>query len=106
MKQYQVIGLIGALAFACQSAPSDTDLINDLKKDVTYLAADQLEGRAIGTDGEVKAAEYLAERFSEIGISPKGTDGFFFRSLPFPSQAILMRRQSLEQMEKVSQAEM
>jgi hypothetical protein len=77
MKQYQVIGLIGALAFACQSAPSDTDLINDLKKDVTYLAADQLEGRAIGTDGEVKAAEYLAERFSEIGISPKGTDGFF-----------------------------
>ena len=41
------------------------------------MAADQLEGRAIGTEGEEQAAQYLAERFEQIGIEPKGTSGFF-----------------------------
>ncbi|MBI1288486.1 MAG: M28 family peptidase [Flavobacteriales bacterium] len=48
-----------------------------LKKDVGYLAADKLEGREIGTEGEQLAAEYIARRFEEIGIAPKGKDGYF-----------------------------
>lgn len=66
--------LLGA---SCQSQLSDEALLKSLQSDVNYLAADQLEGRAIGTAGEEKAAEYLAARFSEIGLQPMGTDGFY-----------------------------
>jgi hypothetical protein len=46
--------------WSCDTAPKDESLKAGLKEDVTYLAADDLGGRAIGTEGEQKAAEYLA----------------------------------------------
>lgn len=64
-------------AVSCSKAPSDASLLADLKTDVYFLASDNLEGRSIGTEGEEKAAKYLAERFQKIGLTPKGTDGFF-----------------------------
>jgi hypothetical protein len=50
--------------------------INKIKEDVAYLADDKLEGRQTGTDGEKKASEYLVKRFKEMGIEPKGTEGY------------------------------
>jgi Zn-dependent M28 family amino/carboxypeptidase len=52
-------------------------LFSSLKKDVYFLAADDLGGRAIGTTGEQKAAEYLAQEFDKLGLTPMGTNGFF-----------------------------
>ena len=49
---------------------------NKIKKDVTFLAADDLEGRQTGTEGEKKAAKYIANRFKELGLLKKGTNGF------------------------------
>ncbi len=49
---------------------------NQIETDVAYLADDKLEGRQTGTEGEVKAAEFIASRFEKIGLEPKGTDGF------------------------------
>jgi len=51
--------------------------LDQLKIDVTYLADDKLEGREIGTKGEELAAIYIAERFEGLGLTAKGTDGFF-----------------------------
>ena len=50
---------------------------NKIKADVAYLADDKLEGRQTGTEGEQIAAAYIAKRFEELGLSPKGTDGFY-----------------------------
>ncbi|MGM5469107.1 M28 family peptidase [Flavobacteriaceae bacterium LMO-SS05] len=50
---------------------------NKIKEDVTFLADDKLEGRQTGTLGEKKAAEYIAQRFSDLGLEAKGTDGYF-----------------------------
>ena len=77
MKIYRLSIIAASLLLACNSAPTNDILLQNLKTDVSYLAADQLEGRAIGTSGEEQAANYLAERFTEIGLSPKGTDGYF-----------------------------
>jgi len=49
---------------------------NKIKEDVTFLADDKLEGRQTGTEGEKAAAEYLVKRFEELGLQPKGTEGF------------------------------
>lgn len=48
-----------------------------MKKDVEYLASDKLEGRNTGSPGEALAADYVAERFKKLGLSPKGTDNYF-----------------------------
>lgn len=63
--------------WSCNQAPTDADILTGLKDDVIFLAADDLGGRAIDTEGEQKAADYLAAQFEEIGLQPKGTEGFF-----------------------------
>ncbi len=48
-----------------------------MKKDIEYLASDELEGRDTGSPGEAKAADYVAKRFDKLGLTPKGTDNYF-----------------------------
>ncbi|MCG3164467.1 MAG: hypothetical protein POELPBGB_00221 [Bacteroidia bacterium] len=60
-------------------AQTNSELIESLKKDVTYLADDKLEGRETGTPGSEAAAEYIAKRFMEAGLQPKGNNGTFFQ---------------------------
>ncbi|MDX5585425.1 MAG: M28 family peptidase [Aureibaculum sp.] len=50
---------------------------NKIQDDVAFLADDKLEGRQTGTEGEKAAAKYIAQRFKELGLEPKGTDGYF-----------------------------
>ena len=42
--------------------------IGNLKKDISYLASDALEGRRTGTKGEEMARQYLEKRYAQIGI--------------------------------------
>lgn len=41
-----------------------------IKKHISYLASDELEGRYPGTDGNKKAADYIAAQFQSIGLEP------------------------------------
>lgn len=50
---------------------------NKIQEDVSFLADDKLEGRETGTKGEKEAAEFIAKRFEELGLEPRGTDGFY-----------------------------
>lgn len=47
-----------------------------MQDDMEYLASDKLEGREIGSSGEIAASKYLSKRFKKLGLEPKGTDGF------------------------------
>ncbi len=47
----------------------------DLQKHATYLASDELGGRYTGTPGQVKAAEYIAKHFEDLGLLPLGDKG-------------------------------
>ncbi len=61
----------------CEQPGKHESAIKSLQNDINFLASDELEGRETGSPGAAKAAEYLAGRFKEIGLSPKGTDGYF-----------------------------
>jgi Zn-dependent M28 family amino/carboxypeptidase len=50
---------------------------NKIREDVAFLADDKLEGRKTGTEGEKAAADYISKRFKDLGLEPKGTDGYF-----------------------------
>ncbi|MFN3997422.1 M28 family peptidase [Algoriphagus sp.] len=72
-----LISILSIFLFSCDGPPNDEKLLSNLNEDVTFLAADDLGGRAIGTEGEEKAADYLAKAFKKAGLQPKGTEGFF-----------------------------
>jgi Zn-dependent M28 family amino/carboxypeptidase len=69
-----LLTLIFISIFACKQEYTPE---NKIQEDVAFLADDKLEGRQTGTEGEKAAAEYIANRFSDLGLSPKGTDNYF-----------------------------
>ena len=56
---------------------ADQALVTNLQSHISYLAADKLEGRRAGTAGEKLAGEYISQKFQEVGLQPKGSDGFY-----------------------------
>jgi aminopeptidase YwaD len=56
---------------------ADLVVITNLQSHIGFLADDKLEGRRAGTKGEKLAGEYISNQFSSIGLSAKGTDGFY-----------------------------
>jgi hypothetical protein len=73
MKQI-TLSLLVLLAL-CGNAQNDK--VQELKEIVEFLAADELMGRETGTEGEAKAAEYIAAKFKDLKLEPMGTDGFY-----------------------------
>ncbi|MBL6607103.1 MAG: M28 family peptidase [Flavobacteriaceae bacterium] len=67
--------LFSLLILSSCGAPSVAP-VDQLKTDVAYLASDELEGRETGTKGEQLAADYLAQRFAALGLSPKGVEDY------------------------------
>lgn len=63
------------LTFSCKQNPSVKKVT--MMEDVAVLANDSLSGRKTGSEGERKAAEYIAKRFADLNLEPKGTDGYF-----------------------------
>lgn len=55
-------------------APEGMALVDraDLRRHATFLASDELRGRYTGSEGQQRAAEYIAERFEELGLLPLG----------------------------------
>lgn len=69
--------ILGAYLLSCETVDNKEKDLQALRDDIFFLADDALEGREIGTNGEIKASEYLAGRFKELGLEPKGTDGYY-----------------------------
>ncbi|WP_412559569.1 M28 family peptidase [Winogradskyella sp. MIT101101] len=69
-----VLFVVLASILSCKTEPKVAE--SKIKEDIAFLADDKLEGRQTGTDGEKKAAEYLIKRYKEIGLDPKGTEGY------------------------------
>ncbi|MGH9752529.1 MAG: M28 family peptidase, partial [Blastocatellia bacterium] len=52
---------------------------DDLQKWLSYLASDELEGRATFSEGLGLAAAYLAEQLRSWGVKPGGDNGSYFQ---------------------------
>lgn len=70
---------IGSATSAQSLKKSDKEVIENLKKEITYLASDQLEGRRTGTEGEKLAYQYLSSQFERAGLAPKGDDNSYIQ---------------------------
>ncbi|CAG5008164.1 hypothetical protein DYBT9275_04207 [Dyadobacter sp. CECT 9275] len=66
---------ISGLAYSQDDAVkyANTITAEDLKKHLTIIASDSLEGRDTGSPGQKKAAEYVTKYFKEYGLTPIAT---------------------------------
>ena len=58
-------------------AQNKQKVIDKMHEEVSYLASDELEGRATGSPSEKIAADYISSKFKEYGLITKGEDGYF-----------------------------
>src|SRR6187397_1953969 len=78
-----VVGVSTIIIISCSSlhwestSPDDQQMLADN----SYLASDKLKGRTFGSEGEIKAGDYIAKRFAELGLKPKGENNTWFQSL-------------------------
>jgi hypothetical protein len=63
---YLLLLLVSQFSFA----QSDKQIIKDIKKSVSFLSDDKLEGRRTGMPGEKIAYEFIVEKFKKNGIEP------------------------------------
>jgi hypothetical protein len=54
-----------------------------IRRHISYLASDKLEGRGTGTKGEQLAADYVAKWFSRYKLKPKGDNGTWLHAFTF-----------------------
>jgi hypothetical protein len=58
-----------------QAQRISTELVT---KHISWLASDEMGGRGTSTKHELMAAEYIADQFEGMQLSPKGSKGFYY----------------------------
>jgi hypothetical protein len=81
---YPLLLLLFAAAAPLTAAPGDTSTNpavtpEEVREHIRYLASPELQGRGSGTEGCRKAASYIADRFRDAGLKPRGERGYFQR---------------------------
>lgn len=67
-----ILFLLISISAFCQDEAFKHITKEKLKEVVNFLADDKLEGRLTGTEGEQKAADYVAKIFKDSGLKPVG----------------------------------
>lgn len=62
---------------------SQTVSVENIKKHISVLSNDSLQGRGTGTIGEDKAANYISQEFKKIGLKPVGDDNSYLKSFQY-----------------------
>src|SRR5688500_6003394 len=92
MRSLVLLLVLGACAAPtpATTAPSPTLLgisADELRRDLHAFAADSCRGRETGTPDEFRAARWLANRLTALGVEPAG-DSFYFHRVPLARQVI------------------
>jgi hypothetical protein len=59
-----------------------------LRKDVTFLASPECEGRGPTTLGLSRAADHIANEFKKAGLKPGNPDGTYFQTFTIPGTVL------------------
>jgi hypothetical protein len=73
---------IAAALLVCLIARAQTP-VDSLKANLTYLASDELDGRATPSHGLDLAADFIAKQFRQAGLQPAAPDGSYFQVARF-----------------------
>ena len=80
----RLVSFVLGLCFIIQiNAQESQDELHWMRVDIVYLSSDMLGGRETGTEGASLAADYIAKRFEQLGLQPKGGPGTWYQEFPF-----------------------
>jgi hypothetical protein len=65
-----IVSLILSTALASNAQKPNEPSTEQVRRHITYLASEHLEGRRTGTPGANDAAHYIAGEFSQLGLQP------------------------------------
>ncbi len=68
---------------------SDEIKLETIRRLTTELSSPQFEGRGTGQPGADKAANYLADYFTKLGLKPAGENGTYLQQIKFRSAEVL-----------------
>ena len=83
---FLILSVLHTKAQNTASMLSQTITPDDLKRHLTVLTADSLEGRETGTIGNLRAGTYIARHFQGLGLPPV-VKGSFFQPIAFISES-------------------
>lgn len=84
--------VVGLLAWAGMAALAGDDMaVARMRRDITFLASAECEGRGPGTKGIDKAADYVVEEFKKAGLKPGGVKGTFLQPFTVSGGAELVK---------------
>ena len=89
LKRINILIFLCAFASVSQAQEAVVKRINNLidaellKEDVYFLSSDTCEGRATGTAGELVAANFIKQRFMDLGLLPMGDVVDYFHTFDF-----------------------
>jgi hypothetical protein len=73
---------LGTSSAAAPVATSAAITVRDLESRLTAFAHDTMMGREAGTIWNVKATDYVASQFQQLGLRPAGESGGYFQTVP------------------------
>jgi hypothetical protein len=79
---FLVAGLVSLTGYS-QSASLKTITTDEIKEHIRYLSSDSLQGRKTGSEGNLKAAAYIASEAVKLGLKPLPGQETLFQQLPF-----------------------
>jgi aminopeptidase YwaD len=84
-----LLTVLGAMVIAAGTLAAQTSTpditAGEIQTHIRYLASDELEGRASGSVGNRKAAEYIIARLKEYGVLPAGDSAGYLEPFDFVS---------------------
>jgi hypothetical protein len=70
-------------------APTTPEITEaDLQSRVYGFAADSMEGRILGSRGNVKGTDYIASELRRLGLEPAGENGTYFQTVPLVTRSL------------------
>jgi hypothetical protein len=89
------VGCSRIISHGTAASPTSVITEENVRRLLTGLAADSMEGRAVGSPGEKRAARLIASEMAAMRLEPAGDSGFFQR-VPLASRTVMMpQRDSL-----------
>jgi hypothetical protein len=71
-----VLAILAALFLhSSRSVAANNAAEERMRKDITFLASDECEGRGVATQGIQLAADYIVQQFRKAGLKPIGPNG-------------------------------
>lgn len=85
--RYLYVGILSVFTIVQISAQNESSVLQDMRVDLVYLSSDYLQGRNTGSPQEKMAANYIIQRFKEIGLNPMGESGTWLQRFEFEYNA-------------------